>query len=130
MAAQTPKKRTPSERKTSSRDTILIYSVRTGIPKGIRLTLPEINPENTIHATNFYTTTGYKFKGMLFLRMKQIKPKKYTSTPDQTSFPYITIAGEKCASNGGITGLGVGKCKGMLQNKSAIPYRIEIQIEP
>ncbi len=128
--AQTPNKTVFIANVNTLKDTILIYAVRTGIPKGIRLALPEINPNNTIHATEIYMTTGYKYKGMLFLRMKQIKSKKYSSTSDQTSLPYVTIAGEKCASNGGITGLGVGKCKGMLQNKSAIPYRIEIQIEP
>ncbi len=128
--AQTPKKVATVSKVNSIKDTILVYTVRTGIPKGIRIALPEINPDNTIHATEFHSTTGYWYKETLFLRIPPQKLKKLTSYPDQTSFQYVTITGEKCACTGGISGLGSGKCKGMLPNKGAIPYRIEIQIEP
>lgn len=128
--AQTHKKSIPSTPKKERKDTLLVYSVRTGIPKGIRIALPEMNPENTIHATEIHTTTGYWYQGMLFLKVPQQKVKIVAKYPDQVRSNFVTISGERCASSGGITGVGTGKCKGMLQTKKAIPYTIEIQIEP
>lgn len=128
--AQTNKKLKASLKEKAHKDTILIYSVRTGIPKGIRMALPKMNPENTIHATEIYTTKGYWYKGMLFLRAPQQKGKTLSKYPDQVTSNFVTISGEKCASDGGITGVGVGKCKGILNTKKAMPYTIEIQIEP
>ena len=59
-------------------------------------------------------------------------PENKTPKPDAQTGLYIALDGKKCATSGGVTGTGFGECAGatVQKNKKAIPYQINIQIEP
>lgn len=115
------------ETKPIIKDSILVFSVRKGIPAGIKIRFPEIN-EQTVRSVQEYATSGMLYKGKLFLKMAENKTVK----PDAQRNFYVAIDGGKCATSGGILGFGFGECGGaeVQKNNRPIQYQISIQIEP
>lgn len=109
------------------KDTILVYSAREKIPEGILMRFPEIR-QTPIHSMQEFKVNGMLYNQKLFLKISEQKKAK----PDAQTGLYVSPDGKKCATSGGITGMGFGECAGLMiqKNKKAIPYQIKIQIEP
>jgi hypothetical protein len=121
----------PSERpieKEIKRDTLLVYSARKNIPGGILICFPELRDVSNIHSTKDYTAAGMLFNQKLFLKI----PENTIPEPDAQHGLYLSLDGKKCATSGGITGVGFGECAvaDIHKNKKYIFYQINIQIEP
>ncbi len=107
---------------------MLVYSARLDvIPKGIRIAIRELIEIRAINSTEIYNVVGYLYTNILFLPITKQNKKPYT---DQMTNSFTTINGDQCAADGGITGFGIGVCRGMLFSKEAIKYNIEIKIKP
>lgn len=116
------------ENKPKQKDTILVYSVREKIPEGILFRFPELKSGGSIHSLMEFQVSGLFYNQKLFLKIPETKTLK----PDAQNGLYILLDGKKCATSGGITGVGFGECTGapIHKNKKPIPYQINIQIEP
>lgn len=107
------------------KDTTIIYSLREKIPEGILIRFPEVRN------AKFYSMQEFNTKGMLFNKKIFLKiPENINPKPDQTKGNYIDINGKKCATSGGIPGMGSGECAGAGITKKMMIYNINIQIEP
>ncbi len=115
------------EKKQVIKDTIMVYSVREKIPAGIMIRFPEIKDSN-INSVQEFQASGMLFKQKLFLKT----PENRIQKPDAPIGLYISLEGKKCATSGGLTGIGFGECAGanVQKDKKNIPYKINIQIEP
>jgi hypothetical protein len=115
------------EKKPTEKDSILVFSVRKRIPLGIKTRFPEIN-EQSLRSVQEFETFGMLFKQKIFLKIAE----NTTTKPDAQKGLYISLDGKKCATTGGITGLGFGECAGanVSNTNKAIPYKFNIQIEP
>lgn len=116
------------ENKPKLRDTILVYSTREKIPEGILFRFSELKNRANIHSLMEFQVSGMLYNQKLFLKIPETKTLK----PDVQNGLYISLEGKKCATSGGITGVGFGECAGAIihKNKKSIPYQINIQIEP
>ena len=119
------KKETIKEETQIVKDTTLIYSAREKIPEGILVRFPEIR-NTSVHSMQEFNTKGMLFNQKIFLKI----PESVKSKPDQTKGNYVEINGKKCATSGGITGMGNGECAGAGLTKKMMIYNINIQIEP
>jgi len=116
------------EKKQQLKDTILVYSARKRIPEGILIRFPELKDVSNIHSMEEYNVTGMLFNQKLFLKIPENKIPK----PDAQTGHYISLDGKKCATSGGITGIGFSECAGanVKKDKKPIQYQVNIQIEP
>jgi hypothetical protein len=123
----TPKTNTPS--RPIEKDTLLVFSVRQGIPKGIRKAIPDLNEDSYIKSMQEHTVKGLLYNNKLFLKIPEKKDPK--TIPDRCYGAYTTLQGIACATTGGMTGQGCGEC-GIKQNSKIKPiyYSVTIQIEP
>ena len=110
------------------KDTILTYSLRGIIPKGIQKVVPNINKQD--HSVQeFIIENCYLVDKTLLIPIKSNQKIKSTK-PDACHENYTTIAGDQCAASGCITGMGSGLCVKIKTSKTKIKYRVSIQIEP
>ena len=113
------------------RDTTLTYSLKK-IPKGIALLLPELDLR--AHANQEITLSNVLFyhKELFFpladQRTQKTLPKP--KTPDQCYGKMTDVNGAIGYASGCITGMGSGKCMGILTAKETKKYNVTIIIEP
>jgi hypothetical protein len=114
--------------KSKLKDTILVYSTREKIPEGILFRFPELRNKGNRHSVEEFRASGMFFNQKLFMKISENKIPK----PEQQNGLYISMDGKKCATSGGITGGGFGECEGadVQKNNKALPYQINILIEP
>jgi hypothetical protein len=109
-----------------AKDTVLVYSFRDGLPKGIALRFLELKALSQMHSMMQFETTGMLRRGKLYLKM----PEKLAKTvADGCTGKYVSLEGAVCFIKGGLSGGGCGEC-GMLPNEKVAAYHVEIQIEP
>ncbi|KQB98861.1 hypothetical protein [Pedobacter sp. Hv1] len=115
----------------TTRDTILTYSLKK-IPKGIAMLLPDLDMR--AHANQEVTLTNVLFyhKELFFSIPTQPvkKPLPTTKTADACFRKMTDVNGNIGFADGCITGMGSGKCMGILQSKDTKKYTVTIIIEP
>jgi hypothetical protein len=113
--------------KSEDIDTILVFSVRSGLPKGIKLRFPLAG--NNPHSTEEYQSVAYQYRGNLFIPL----PEKKISPPIPDSFggKFTDIQGNICYASGGLKGIGMGKCEAMFARKTKpLKRNLIVMIEP
>ncbi len=113
------------------RDTILTYSIREKIPAGI---LKIIDVDLNAHANQEFELNNvlYYKKELFFpVPIKGEKPKIFVKPiPDQCTNLMTDVKGNTGYASGCITGLGSGKCSGILTARETIKYKVNLIIAP
>lgn len=111
---------------TLATDTTLIFSLNK-LPKGLALILKGLNLKD--HANQEFTVNGLWYKKEFFFYVPQKKTQP-SNKPDQCSGKMTDINGNIGFASGCITGVGSGKCMGILKPNAATKYNVTIIIEP
>lgn len=117
--------------KTTIADTTLVYSIKK-LPKGIPLLINDIDLKP--HANqefNLKNAMFYRKELFFYIPIKaEKKPIIVKNYPDQCSGKMTDINGNIGYASGCITGLGSGKCSGILASRATKKYNVTIIIEP
>ncbi len=108
------------------KDTILTYSLRGKIPKGIQKVVSDINFQDK-SVQEFSVENCYVIDGTLLIPTKS-NSKIISSKPDECYENYTTIDGRVCSARGCITGNGSGLCAKIKTSKTK--YSLNLIIEP
>lgn len=108
------------------KDTILTYSLRETIPKGILRNFSEINMESK-SIQELTIKNCYLIDNILLIPIKSTK-KITNKKPDECYENYTTIDGKVCSASGCITGKGSGICSKIKTSMSK--YILTLIIEP
>lgn len=109
-------------------DTVLYFSL-SKLPKGLPLICKDINLKD--HANQeFIVETGFLYHNTFFFYLPTAGAKILTNHPDQCQGKMTDVNGNIGYASGCITGLGSGKCAGILAAKETRKYRITLLIEP
>jgi hypothetical protein len=114
--------------KTTVADTTLVYSLKK-MPKGLPLICSGLNTND--HASQeFIIEKALLYKNEFFFYQPVASKKPADNHPDQCATKMTDISGNIGHASGCITGMGSGKCAGILASKATRKYRVTIIVEP
>jgi hypothetical protein len=115
------------EKVEQAKDTIVTYNSKK-IPAGLYVRFLELKNQLLLHSVQEFVSQGILYHNKLFLKLPE-NPK--LPKPEAQQGNYVSLDGKRCATSGGILGVGFGECSGVGNTKTkAINYTIQINIEP